>query len=188
LLALYQGLDMEIKVVDDFLSSVYVDHIENLITSATLPLYYNTSTLYSDSYKKGKESPQFTHTFVKDGQTHSSFTVHVEPIVFNFTARTEVLREKELVRCKLNVNYRDVSFADGEHFAVHTDFSEDGITALYYVNDCDGDTLFFNKNYKVIKSVSPKKGRLVYFNNQIMHAGQPPKQSMYRSVINFNWI
>ena len=43
---------------------------------------------------------------------------------------------------------------------------------LYYVNDSDGDTLFFDNKDKlnIIKRVSPKKGRVVHFDNNKLHA------------------
>jgi hypothetical protein len=180
---------MDIKILDNFLSSMYMDHLENLITSATLPLYLNLGTLNGGEFEKGKETPQFTHAFIKNEQIQSKYMTQVEPIIFNFAAKTETLRAKKLTKCKLNLNYKDVSFAEDEFYPIHKDMNEqNGITAIYYVNDCDGDTLFFNSNNEVVKSVTPKKGRIVYFDNQILHAGQPPKKNMYRILINFNWI
>ena len=167
-----------------------MDYLESLVTNSILPLYLNLGTLIGDEVKKGKESPQFTHTFMQNEQIQSSYMAHVDPIIFNFAAKTEVLREKKISRCKLNLNYKDTSFAADEFYPVHKDVGEQtkGITAIYYVNDCDGDTLFFNNNNEVIKVVTPKKGRIVYFDNQILHAGQPPKKSMHRILINFNWV
>jgi hypothetical protein len=166
-----------------------VDNLESLVTNRTLPLYLSTSTYAGDDFEKGKESPQFTHVFIEDGQLQSSYTPQIEPIIFNFQAKTEVLRDRKITRCKLNFNYKDVSYAKDEFYPIHKDMGEyKGITAIYYVNDCDGDTLFFNNKNKVVKAVTPKKGRIVYFDNQILHAGQPPKKSMYRMLINFNWI
>jgi hypothetical protein len=180
---------MDIKILDNFLSSVYMDNLETLITNATLPLYLNPSTYGGDDFEKGRESPQFTHAFIKDGQAHSNYTAQIDPIIFNFEAKTEVLRERKMQRCKLNLNYKDTSYAEDEFYPIHKDMGEySGITAIYYVNDCDGDTLFFNNNNELVESVTPKKGRIVYFDNQILHAGQPPKKSMYRIVINFNWL
>ena len=82
----------------------------------------------------------------------------------------------------------------------HTDFGSDvnHITVLYYINDSDGDTFFIDKtnkdvsikeientNYKVIKKVSPKKGRLVVFDGSIYHGSSSPQYNS-RCVINFN--
>lgn len=179
---------MEIKVLDNFLSDVYTNSLEQLLTGAVLPLYLGTETVEKYLFAKGKESQQFVHTFIQNFQSTSSFTSHIEPIMFNFMAKTEVLGERKIWKCKLNLNPRDISFGKDEYFPVHVDADVNGITGLYYINDADGNTLFFDNNYKVVESIAPKKGMMVYFDNQILHAGQPPKESPFRSVINFNWI
>jgi hypothetical protein len=38
-----------------------------------------------------------------------------------------------------------------------------------------------------ISRVTPKKGRLVLFDGGVLHAGQPPKTSEVRCVININF-
>ena len=58
-------------------------------------------------------------------------------------------------------------------------------TFLYYVNDSDGDTIFFNKNKKEIKRVKPKKGTGVLFKSNTLHAGSNPINSDKRMVINY---
>ena len=69
---------------------------------------------------------------------------------------------------------------------LHTDLSFPHWVCIYYVNDSDGDTIFFDDNKKEIKRVSPKRGRVVFFNGVIKHIGSNPTQ--LRSIINFNFI
>ena len=57
---------------------------------------------------------------------------------------------------------------------------------LYYVNDTDGDTIFYNDNEEEIKRVSPKKGRVVFFDGSIMHSASTPTQT-HRAIINFSF-
>ena len=71
--------------------------------------------------------------------------------------------------------------------AIHTDLIDfPHWVCLYYVNDSDGDTVFYNDNLKEIKRVSPKKGRIVFFDGSIKHTGSTPKT--LRANINFNFI
>tara|TARA_B110000977_G_C11090784_1_gene496777 strand:- start:469 stop:1050 length:582 start_codon:yes stop_codon:yes gene_type:complete len=67
----------------------------------------------------------------------------------------------------------------------HTDLKYKHYVVLYYVNDSDGDTVFFNKHNKIIKRVTPKKGRVVVFDGSILHGGGIPKISP-RAVVNFD--
>ena len=73
-----------------------------------------------------------------------------------------------------------------EYDSPHIDMEMGHTVCLYYVNNTDGDTFFFNgKN--IIKRVSPKKGRCVLFDGKIFHASSKPTKEK-RIVINYNFI
>jgi len=68
--------------------------------------------------------------------------------------------------------------------APHPDFlQKDHITILYYVNDSDGDTYFFD-GQECIDRVSPAKGMAVMYPSCTMHAGSTPTKTDTRVVIN----
>ena len=56
---------------------------------------------------------------------------------------------------------------------------------LYYVLDSDGDTVFFDKNKKIIKKVTPKQGTAVMFDGKYLHTAYQSNKHM-RCIINFN--
>ena len=58
---------------------------------------------------------------------------------------------------------------------------------LFYINDSDGDTFFFN-NKEIFKRITPKKNRLVIFDGNIKHAGTHPIKSEKRIVLNIDGI
>ena len=66
------------------------------------------------------------------------------------------------------------------------------MTAIYYVNDSDGDTLIFENDYtgedpgplRILKRVTPKAGTLIIFPSKLYHASSSPTKGK-RSVINF---
>ena len=104
----------------------------------------------------------------------------------------------ELQKIKINFNYKDHPFNAISCFHPHCDLEEeDSWTAIYYVNESDGDTLifeekgmgaFFNEEELNIKSrVKNKKGRIVIFNQLNLHTGMPPINSNNRIVINYNF-
>lgn len=182
----------QILVVEDFVSKPFQELIKALVEGSELPLYYNCDTMlgYKTNYPKNNliEYPQFTHTFIDKGEIKSEWWAKIEPLLFYFMAKTGI-SFGSLDRCKMNLNPKISSAIPEQHFTIHTDYLVSGFTSIYYVNDSDGDTLFFNATgTEIVKKISPKQGTMVYFNNQIPHAGQPPKINDYRSVINFNWI
>ncbi len=79
----------------------------------------------------------------------------------------------------------------------HIDYSEKNYTVVYYVNDSDGDTIFFNQEwteensdypdwFDVRESSSPEAGKVAIFSGNIYHASSPPVRSKTRMVINMN--
>lgn len=101
----------------------------------------------------------------------------------------------QLVCQKHNIVLQDIPYArifltvpyntEKEYMAPHTDLTCEHGVVLYYINDADGDTAFYNKAGEIIKTVSPKKGRVVLFNGLIMHSGGIPKNGP-RAIINYN--
>lgn len=72
-----------------------------------------------------------------------------------------------------------------EHYAPHVDWNIPHTVVLYYLNDSDGDTVFFDNQGNITQRVSPKKGRVLVFDGQLYHGGGIPKHSP-RCVVNFD--
>ena len=69
------------------------------------------------------------------------------------------------------------------HHCPHVDFEEPHTTALYYVNETDGDTYFFEPKKG---AVSPKRGKMIVFNGLSKHASSSPSKG-YRIALNVNF-
>ena len=76
----------------------------------------------------------------------------------------------------------------------HTDLKlEDGgliphLVCLYYVDDSDGPTYFYDDDLNLIKEISPQKGLAVIFDGDILHAGSNPIMHPFRFAININFL
>lgn len=185
-----------IEVFDSVLQKDDCDHIEKFMTGDEFPWffsqagYYNTTTFVKEETKHLVENnPNIKEYFVLSHTTYdergvvSSFNNACVQIL------ESVIKEKyKLLRIKCNLSTKIESFKDYEHNIPHTDFENPKAkTAIFYVNDSDGDTFFFDKEGVVIKKVSPKKNRLVVFNSNQLHAGSHPAKSEKRICINFNF-
>ena len=86
----------------------------------------------------------------------------------------------------------------------HVDWESNHMTALYYVNDADGDTVFYDQvwdeqsnipswewaktqAFTVQKRICPKADSLVIFNGLQFHSSSTPTNTDHRIVLNFNW-
>ena len=71
---------------------------------------------------------------------------------------------------------------------IHTDMPFNHWVFLYYVNDSDGDTVFFKDDLETeITRVTPKKGRGIFFNGLINHCSTRPFKS-HRCIFNYGFL
>ena len=64
--------------------------------------------------------------------------------------------------------------------SIHVDLDFPHYVCLYYINDSDGDTVFFEKDQKTeIKRVTPKKGRIAFFSGDIYHCTSTPSKNRF---------
>lgn len=193
-----------IHIVNNFLPKPIEDSIEQLMFDQNFPWFFNPQTVYEDlnqgyffNDKNTVSGSQFNHTFLTDYKVNSDLCKELAPLMFHFSLASGV-KVSNPIRIKANLTTPDILYADNLHRPAHYDTLDSNITtAIYYVNDADGDTIFFEdpsikesnevEELKEIKRVSPKKGQIVYFKSNILHANALCKDTKYRCVINFNF-
>jgi 2OG-Fe(II) oxygenase superfamily len=192
-----------IQVFNNFMPTTFQNYLEDTIISDEFPLllnkdsvgYGNKDAVFAD--KNSIDLPQFIHVFYFNNKTCSDYWHSVLPMIYeiqNVTGKNLIID-----RCKLNVNTHSYKNKENSYHVPHIDYlpdaAKDKITAVYYVNDSDGDVLFFEtperhdntSELKIIGRESPKKGKLIVFDATTIHAGSSPIKTDYRYVINFNF-
>ena len=168
------------KVIDNFLTVGDYNNILSILTSNNFPWYYNEKTCSRPEEENEIDGFQFIHGFMDGGTINSSFYDYLQPLIyeteniFNFS--------RKIIKAKANFSTIDVNIGSHNHRPIHTD-KDFGVTAIYYVNDADGDTIIFDD--KMIE-VSPKANRLVYFDSQLKHCYRTATKNNKRIVINLN--
>lgn len=191
------------QIINDFIEPELQDELETLLTSSNFPYYYSAESCAPPGYKgflsederltgsvlidsNTIESPQFSHViYTRDGINSATY-FQLLPILDKL--KSIVGNNYELSRCKVNLNLIDTRFA-GKHHTPHIDNGfEDQITAVYYVNDADGDTLFFDNSGQITKRITPEKGKIVWWKGKVFHAKAYSIESTARIIININLL
>lgn len=187
------------KVFDDIIDEVIQDEIENLLFDVHCPWFYHPQTvlkkqiegnikkfnLSNNVVKNMIDNQMFVHSIVDGDNIKCTKTGPVvAKMLMQFSERSNFSIEN-LYRVKANLQLRDGNFTKEHYNTIHCDNDGPHWAMIYYVNDTDGDTLFFNSN-EIIDRVSPKKGRILLFDGSIMHASQLPQKTINRCILNLN--
>ena len=173
-----------------YVSDNVANDIENLLLNNEYFPWFFHATLVEKHQEIKKSttinSPHLTHIFYHHGKINSNYFKNAISILQNSKLPVSKI---DCFRIKANLTFPNTQQKNlkNNHQAIHTDAPENHKSFLYYVNDSDGDTLFFDDNLNEIDRVSPKKGMGVLFNSNIKHAGQNPINSKVRAAINFIW-
>lgn len=204
----------DIVEIDNFISPRYAEHLKQTVMDAKFPWYFNrdiTSPLWfwqqnhlNDSTLEVEESSftGFMHIlWGREGKESNFYDIFV-PLLYSMEEKIN-MTIAELVQLRLGLFTLNKNRQP--YHVPHVDYQDDGLkyTAIYYLNDSDGDTYFFNEfldpNIKrfingydpslftVAKSVKPKQGKLVLFDGRRYHASSYPESTPERMVLNINF-
>jgi hypothetical protein len=194
----------EIIQVDDAIPRAYQDQILAELGSPRMSWFF-----HEESARAAKG--QFDTNFA--GFSHPAFNIRepnpvlsplnavLVPILFLFCEKAG-LPFTALLRVRIGLFTR--SSVEAPHHNPHVDFYEPHRTALYYVNDSDGDTFVFNETYRDVPAqlapahvnegkftvagrISPKKGRMATFDGGHYHASMHPTDHVSRIVVTYNF-
>jgi hypothetical protein len=180
----------DIIVIDDVISISQQNYIEKeLITSHTFPWIFNSTDLtYGSIISNGIcfSSKIMDQDKVINHNFHNLLPVIHAACDKSNLSISKMLRMSAFLTFKKNTNHI---------MEPHNDFDIPHYGCLYYVNESDGDTIFYNKFYPEskndlieIKRVNPKKGRCVLFNPLRYHSSSFPEKKEYRCIVNTNFI
>tara|TARA_B100000085_G_scaffold55142_1_gene48262 strand:- start:257 stop:799 length:543 start_codon:yes stop_codon:yes gene_type:complete len=174
-----------ITVIDDCISEGYQNFIESILDNPEFPWYFNSQISVLDSSDPNSGFSHVAYRKNKNDMQQSKYFDILLPVLFEAVDRYKKGHEVQdvyRIRCAMFVRNQN----NGNHVA-HIDQGFKHHVMLYYVNDSDGPTSFYDDD-KVIKQIHPKKGRCVIFPGEIYHASSCPKEHVNRIVINYNFL
>ena len=173
------------KIIENVLPPDQADWLETMLKDPNIQWSYTPDS--SGTIKEpGKGFPGFSHPVFNLNDRHEvadrDMFNKFEPLIETWSSKAgKNPNELNRVRLGMHVPYE----YRGPH-GPHTDQPAPHDVVLYYVNDSDGDTHFFNDEGEVIDRVTPKKNSMVVFDGYTVHASSYPSQGQ-RITINFNY-
>ena len=172
------------KIIENVFPLEQADYIEDLLTSPLCSWSYLPDS--SGNIKDGRKFPSFSKPIYNGagGATDHEFFLRFEPISMTIVSKAQV-KFGDLDRIRFGMHLSDPSWS-GYH-GVHVDQRSPHTVVLYYVNNSDGDTYFFENDQKtILDRVSPKKNSMIDFDGKIPHASSDPSKG-HRITINMNF-
>jgi len=199
-------VDENFVIIDDIIPKNYQDILENRIlnplnSEEVVNWFLNPdldvqlhSTNHNDTKNVG-----FSHVMVNNSSPVSLLNDLFLPLVAIACEQIEI-SNYQIIQSRLFLQ-APIGNNERKNDKLHVDLPYQHTVLLYYINDSDGDTVFSNLNskditrssldsdteYEIIKRVTPKKGRGVFFNGRIFHASSKPSKNV-RCVANFNLV
>ena len=179
---MYQVIGDSMKSVFNTLPEPIVNQLDSICRNPTFPWYWLDDTTYqvADSHD-GIKAQSFSHQIIDEYEPVSEQTGLFESALYCIADKCDA-RVQDIYRVRLGLCYPDGML----HHAPHTDYDFDHTTALYYVNEAEGDTFFFDKDHKIIHRESPLKGKMIVFGGSEIHASSSPTQGI-RIAMNVNF-
>jgi hypothetical protein len=188
---------MSVDIIDDFMP---VDYQQHLLAATVYNRDFPWHFLYDmsgasrpttvDGTAIAAHQHGFQHTIIdhngsKDSPYEGLFMPLVSQIIEHY--KTNI----HLVRIKIGMV---MPMAGGGVAYPHTDYSSEHKTLVYYVNDTDGDTVFYNEwndgtpreEFSVERTVHPKMGRAIVFDGLQYHSTSYPTKDV-RAFVNINY-
>lgn len=190
------------KIIDNFIPLSFQNTLSNIFLDKKLGWNFNEKTLdYSYSEETlNRDTFQFVHSITDDnGVGTSDIFLYTSPLIY-FLEQSQNIKVNKILRFKSNLLVKCDS--DSIIHPPHIDSNiSNHMSLVYYVHDCDGDTILYDCTYdegkekfdpekplreksKIIASVTPKKGRALFFNSNLFHSSSTPSINSKRVVIN----
>jgi hypothetical protein len=189
-----------IKILNNVTSNSAVQHLEKCLLNH--PWYYLKDTAYNQFEENQKPyDPSWVHFLYNNEESLSDLKPLAESILFTALERLNLSISK-VIRIRAGLTTRTPYPVI---HSPHVDWDNHHMTAVYYVNDSDGDTIFYkekrdeslsvnshewskNRKFTVDQTITPVADRMVVFNGLNYHSSTTPCNVDYRLVINFNWL
>jgi len=189
-------LQKNIQVFENLVGD-YCQDICNHLDDESFAWYYFPNVQTYDYPPPSRFVCGFRHKLYGDNIPKSNYHYIVTPVILEIEKRMKkkvvsIVDAHANLGLNLGEPYEGLPHIDsnrisGNNLELETETNK-RFTAIYYVDDSDGDTIFYDDNIKEIFRVSPKKDKCVVFETNTYHSGSLPTTNNIRRVLNINLL
>lgn len=201
-----RGNDAELGLIEiaNAIPKPYQDQVEGELSSSRMVWSFSEEIARSESGFR-EAYPGFGHLAYHADENEpvvSPMSSLLLPILFLFCEKAGI-EYHALIRIRVGLFPRTVS--EAKHHNPHVDYGEPHRTAVYYVNDCDGDTYIFDQTFEEVpveasgryanedrftvrKAIAPARGKMICFDGRHYHASSYPTRASKRIAVTFNFV
>lgn len=163
------------QIIDNVLSQEDYNILKQIVLSDRFKWDYHNHTAYEN-----ENLYQFVHSVSWSDRVDDKDINIVVPTILHRLG----LKQANVIRSKFNLLTRQPYTDEDLKLSIHQDITDKDKKAksfLYYINDSDGDTVFYTD--KQI-NVTPKANTGILFDSTIKHRATPPTINKARYVLN----
>mgnify|MGYP003140463532 CR=1 FL=1 len=188
-----------IKVIDNFLTKSYHKELLDLMNSPDFSWYYEANIT---TYKLGDNPKNLKNKLNNFGFSHIFWDhngMRDSNVAFLWKAGLYQIMDAINSNVILRSRGDMTMYTPKEKIHdPHVDFYFKNYSTIFYVNNSDGDTIYYNQrlldkdnpiphNLEIVDRVSPKANRVVIFEGDVIHTGCSPNKHTNRIIINSNF-
>jgi hypothetical protein len=189
-------LQKNIQVFENLIGD-YCQDICNHLDDKNFAWYYFPNVQTHDYPPPSRFVCGFRHKLYGNDIPESPYHYIVTPVISEITKRMNQ-QVVSIVNAHANLGlnlgepfeglpHTDANRISGNDMELETEIDK-RFTAIYYVDDSDGDTIFYDDDITEIFRVSPEKDKCVVFETNTFHSGSLPTKHSIRRVLNINLL
>jgi hypothetical protein len=186
-----------IEIKHNFLNDTEYHKLFKVINDMNFPWHWTEGATYQiedstpssiklNSIEGFTDYPQLIHSVYGNKKPNSAYYNIIDELLL-----CKILIEGDaILRIKLNCNFPVSKSIIGKPHIDSTDALANK-TSIYYLNDSDGDTIFFNESLDddfteltIKQKFTPKANTLITFDTNTIHCGCPPVNTLKRLIMN----
>ena len=183
-----------IKVIENVLSEKDLEAIKNILSNKDLDWYISKDIDFrffeskALTNKNSVSTYQITHSIFNNKKLTNKNYKFIYYLIKNIFEQNNC--HGKITRIKVNILFNHFEMNENKYNIPHSDCNKDHCNIVLYLNESDGDTIFFNEYYDknlnnltIKQRVSPKVNRAV-ISDGLMHTSSNPTKNEIRIVLN----